>query len=274
MTESEAARWLAERDDFLLLTHAHPDGDTLSSAAALALGLRAAGKTAYILENEETSDKYRPYVKDFFAPEGYEPQAVVSVDIATEELFPDNALPYRGNVQLCIDHHGSNTNYAHNSCVRPDRAACGEVVYEILMELCGSIDAEIAKQLYIAVSTDTGCFVYGNTTANTLRTAALLIEAGAQNDRLNKILFRTKKTSRILIEAMILDSLEFYHHNQTAVVYVTREMLEKSGEDESALDDIASIPGQIEGVKVGITIKELPENKGCKISVQMCIRDR
>ena len=64
-----------------------------------------------------------------------------------------------------------------------------------------------------------------------------------------------------------MDSVEFYHRNQTAIVYVTREMLEKSGADESALDDIASIPGQIEGVKVGVTIKELPNDK-------MCIRDR
>ena len=193
MTETEAARWLSERDRFLLLTHVHPDGDTLSSAAALVLGLRAAGKTAYILENEETSDKYLPFVKEYFAPKDYVHESVVSIDMATEELLPDNALPYRGKIELCIDHHGSNTGYAQNSCVRPDRAACGELIYEILMNLCGSIDAEMAKQLYVAVSTDTGCFVYANTTANTLRTAALLVEAGAQNDRLNKILFRTKK---------------------------------------------------------------------------------
>ena len=59
LTRFEAARWLENRDDFLILTHRRPDGDTLGSAAVLCRGLRQLGKTAHILENPEITEKYR-----------------------------------------------------------------------------------------------------------------------------------------------------------------------------------------------------------------------
>ena len=60
MTVNEAAAWLLERDDFLLLTHVRPDGDTLCSAAALARALRSCGKNAWLLENPETTHGSAP----------------------------------------------------------------------------------------------------------------------------------------------------------------------------------------------------------------------
>ena len=44
MTVNEAARWLSERNDFLILTHTRPDGDTLGSAGALCSALSRAGR--------------------------------------------------------------------------------------------------------------------------------------------------------------------------------------------------------------------------------------
>ena len=58
MTRAEAAQWLAEHDNYVILTHRRPDGDTIGSAAALCLGLRQLGKTAHVLLNAEVTPKY------------------------------------------------------------------------------------------------------------------------------------------------------------------------------------------------------------------------
>jgi len=266
MSSAEAAKWLLERDNFLILTHLRPDGDTLGSAAGLCSALREAGKTAYLLPNTQTTKRYAPYMTPYWA-EDFQPDYIISADIATESLFPDNAGIYKGRVDLGIDHHPSNSGFAKNTLLDPSCAACGEIVYKLAMELNGRIDPETAKLLFIALTTDTGCFRYANTTADTHRIAAALIEAGAPGTEINKKLFRTKTKSRVLIEAEMLNNIEFTRDSQIATVVITREMIERVGADEDDLEDITAIHSQIEGVVVSITIREL-EDGTSKISVR------
>jgi phosphoesterase RecJ-like protein len=268
MTIRETAHWLNQHDHFLILTHRRPDGDTLGCAAGLAQGLRNAGKTAFILHNPETTARYLPYVKTYWAPEGYAPAHIIAVDIASEDLFPLNGKEYLGRVALCIDHHPSNTQYAAQTCLNAEKASCGEIVYALLLALVGGISADIAAALYVAVSTDTGCFAYVNTNADTLRAAADLTDAGAPIGDINRALFRTKAKSRVLLEAMIITNMEFYHDGAVAVVIITRDMMRRAGAGENEMDDVAAIPGAIEGVIAGITIRELTGPGDSKVSVR------
>ncbi len=264
---SEAAKFLSEHDNYIIISHRRPDGDCLGCAAALAAGLRRMGKTAYVFRNVETTAKYLPYVERYFAPDGFTADNIITVDTASESLFPIGAEGYTDSVALCIDHHPSNTGYCNLSCIDGTCAACGEIVYEILMLLNGEIDSEIASLLYIALSTDTGCFAFANTTANTLRIASLLVYAGAPLPELNKKLFRTKPKSRFLIESMIMSGIEFYRGGTVAVVSISRDMMNAAGATEDVMDDIPAIPGSIEGVIVGITLREL-ESGPTKVSVR------
>lgn len=268
MTIRETAHWLSSRDSFLIITHRRPDGDTLGCAAGLVQGLRDAGKTAYILFNSEATARYLPYVGQYWAPEGFEPSHVVSVDIASVDLFPTNSTPYQKRVSLCIDHHPSNSGFAELTYLDATKSACGEIIYELLLELNGRISPSTAASLYIAVSTDTGCFAYSNTNAATLRAAANLIDAGAPVGEINKLFFRTKAKSRVMLEAMITSQIEFFYDGTVALVTITRDMLQKAGADENDLDDVAAIPGAIEGVLVGITIRELTGPTDSKVSVR------
>ena len=268
LTPLETAKWLKERDNFLILTHRRPDGDTLGSAGALAQGLYESGKTAYILTNPEITPRYSRFVEQHYAPDGYDPEHIILVDTASTNLFSANAEKYIDSVDLCIDHHKSNTLFAKNVCLDADKASCGEIIYEILMLISRNISKTTAERLYVALSTDTGCFSFGNTTANTLYVASLLIEAGAPNKELNKILFRTKSQGRIRIEGMVTSGIEYYFDDRVAMASITREMLEKSGADEDDLDDIAALPGSIAGVDIGITIREMLAPDDCKISVR------
>ncbi|MGE4483749.1 MAG: bifunctional oligoribonuclease/PAP phosphatase NrnA [Oscillospiraceae bacterium] len=263
----DTAAWLAAADRFLIITHRRPDGDTLCSASALARGLKKLGKTVWLYRNPEATEKYTSMMGNLFAPEGYDFEHIISVDTASAEQYPNGAEDMPEKTVLCIDHHISNTGYAERTCLVPEYAACGEIVYDILMALSDGIDAETAKYLYIAVSTDTGCFAYANTTANTLRCAASLIDAGAPNADLNKTFFRTKAKSRLILEGMLINGITFEFGGKVAFAIVTQKMIKDSGAAEEAMDDIAAIPGQIEGVLAGITIKELPDRQ-CRISVR------
>jgi len=268
MTIAETVSWLKARDNFLILTHRRPDGDTIGCAGALAQGLLEYGKTAYVLDNPEITPRYLRFVKDYLAPDGFEPEHIVMVDTASADLFPKNGSRYMGAVSLCIDHHPSNTLFAQYTCLDGSYASCGEIIYETLIALSGSISTKSAEHLYAAISTDTGCFVFSNTTANTLRVASLLIEAGAPYKQLNKLLFRTKTRSRIKVEGAIYSGLEFHFGGAVAISTITRDMINSAGATEDDLDDISSLPGAIEGVRAGITIREIASPLDCKVSVR------
>lgn len=267
MKINETAAWLKSRDKFLVITHRRPDGDTLGCAAALCQALSEQGKAAYMYRNEDTTSRYIPYVEKHWAPAGFTPDFVITVDIATTELFPEGAAQYKDAIDLGIDHHPSNTGYAKELCIDATCAACGEIVYEILLEMAGSISADSATSLYIALATDTGCFSFGNTTANTFRVAAELVDAGAPLGPLNRWFFNMKTRSRITIEGMITSSLEFSHGGRACIVAVTDEMMARAGATNNDMDDIAAIPCSVEGVQIGFTIREL-DGGGCKVSVR------
>ena len=178
-----AAAALQGADDILILSHRRPDGDTAGCAGALCRALRQIGKTAYILENPEITKRYMPLIVPCYPPEGFQPQFVVSTDIAEEKLFPDTAEPYKGKVDLVIDHHRSNLGFGKQNLVRPDAGACAEVLYDVIMALGVKLTTDIAECVYIGVSTDTGCFKFSNTTAHTHAVAAACLTAGIDGAR-------------------------------------------------------------------------------------------
>lgn len=264
VTINEAAELLRAQDNILLLTHVRPDGDTMGSASALCYSLRLAGKTAYLYNNPQFEDNYPWIVAPYLAPEGFAPAYIIAVDLADKTLFPKG---FDGDIDFCVDHHPSNTGYAKHTLVWPNKASCGEVVMELAKTLSGRLDATIADLLYIAVSTDTGCFVYGNTTGETLSAGAELCQAGARNTILNKILFRTCSHARIALEALLMSSFRYYADGRIVISVVSKELLEKAGAAERDCADIAALPGRVEGSIASAVIKEIDPTH-CKISVR------
>jgi phosphoesterase RecJ-like protein len=261
---AKAAEILRSGDRFLLLTHTRPDGDTLGSAGALCSALQRIGKTAWLYPNPETTEKYLPFVKAYFAPESYVPGAVVAVDVAEEQLF---AKGFSGAVDLAVDHHPSNTGYAGSMLVDPTCAATGQLILQIIRELCGGLTQEEATLLYIAISTDTGCFQHSNTDAAAFRAAADTLDAGADLNQLNEIFFRKISRARLLLESAIYAGVTFYCEDRVAVAIVTQEMMKKAGATENDCDDLANVVGRIEGPRVFITIRE-KEDGTSRVSVR------
>ena len=256
LTVSETAALLRTFDNVLILTHVRPDGDTVGCAAALCAGLRALGKTAYLLPNPELTDTTAPYFRPYEAPADFLPDKVVSTDIATLGLLPENAKRYAGRIDLAIDHHPSFEHFGKANIVRPEAAACGELMYDILAAL-GPITPEMALPLYVAVSTDTGCFAYANTTPQTHAVAAALMQTGIDYKTVNKVFFRTKTRKRMQLEGAMLDSMEFYDRDRVAILSVPISLMERVQATESDAEDLSALGGQIQGVDCAVTMREL-----------------
>ena len=263
---TEAAAWLLERDNFLILTHVRPDGDTVGCAAGLCRALREQGKTAFVLPNPETTTIFTPYLEGLLAEESWQPDTVVSVDIAARDLFPENAKVYLPRVDLAIDHHPSQQFFAGETCLDAGRAACGELMYDIVRQW-GPVSREVALPLYVAVSTDCGCFVYSNTSPACHRVAAELLETGFDFYPINRKHFRTKSLKRLQLESMLTAGMDVYDEGQTVIVTLTLDMMAQVGAKEEDIDDISAFVGQIEGVRTGVTLRQLRPGV-CKISLR------
>ena len=255
MNYQEAAEFLKIHDNYLILTHKRPDGDTIGCGAGLCRALRTLGKTAYVLPSLDATTLLAGYLDGLAAPDDFTPDTVVSTDVATVNLLPDSAAGWKGRIDLAIDHHPSQEFFARETCLEADKAACGEVIWKICTEL-GAMDGEIAAPLYVAVATDCGCFVYANTTPHTHRAAAALMEQGIPFQALNKRHFRTKSMARMKLEGLILQHMKLYHGGTVAVACVSLEMMAQAGATSEDTDDIAAFLGQMEGVLHTATIRE------------------
>ena len=250
-----AAGYLEALDNVLLLTHVRPDGDTIGSAAALCRALRDCGQTAYLLPNPEITATYAPYAAPYWAPEGWQAEHIVSVDIADASLLPENAQSYRDRIELAIDHHPSQTFFARNTCLEADSAACGEIVYEIIQHLT-ALTADIALPLYVAVSTDCGGFQYGNTTARTYRIAAALMDV-VDVAAVNKALFRTKSRVRLAMESRMVADMKLFDHQRVVVMEIPLSLRQEMQATDADIEELSALPALVEGTDCGVTLREL-----------------
>ena len=260
ITKEEAASMLLSMDNILIFAHENPDGDAVGSTCALCKGLVSLGKKAAVwLEGTPKNDV--KYTDGILFDNSFMPEHIVSVDTADRKILCASAEGFDKNVEveLAIDHHYSNTLYAQNTYLDDEAAAAGEAVYDILREMNVQITKDMAECIYVAVSTDTGCFRYSNTTAKTFRTAADMLSFGIDSGEINRVQFETKTKEYAEIEKMALSGMQMHFDGKCAIIVLTHEMYVKSGALDSETQALSALPRQIEGVYVGITMKEKEE---------------
>lgn len=265
-TITEVAAYLREYDDYLIMTHRRPDGDAVGSAAALCLGLRALGKKAELFPNTQFTEKFRPLWDGLLGSGDPAGKTVIAVDMAAETMLPYNAPGMAGKIVFSLDHHGSNSRYAPETYVDADAAACGELVYLTLQELGAKLTKQMADAIYVALSTDTGCFRYANVTPQTFKVAAACLEAGADTAYWNRLLFMTRSVARLKLEAHLIQTAEFFTDGKICVCTLPQAVVTEYGLTEDDLDDISGFPRDIEGVEIGAMIRDVAD--GAKISLR------
>lgn len=266
ITLESAAKMLLSKDKILILTHRSPDGDTIGSGYALAMALRKLGKSVKVDCTDPFPEKYS-YFTDKLEKLEFDEEFVVSVDIADTKLLGEKLSDYADKIDLCIDHHGSNTKYAKEYYVEASAAAAAQVIAKLIRLMNVDFDKDIANAIYTGITTDTGCFRYTNVTAETHRIAADMIDCGAESGMINRLMFETKSRSRLEIERRVMDSIQFYLDGRCAIAYATIDMMKESGAVDSDMEGVSSLPRQIEGVMAGITLREKNNGK-FKVSVR------
>jgi phosphoesterase RecJ-like protein len=256
MTVKETAAFLRENDRFLILTHRRPDGDTTGTGAFLCRLLRAMGKTAHILKNPELTEKYACLHEGLTKDSPEDGDTLISVDAGSANMLPEAHRYLAEKVSLRIDHHGTADSFTPMELVEPETAACAEIIYKLSLELRIPLDKEMATALYTAVSTDTGCFRYANTTAHTFRTAAACCDAGGDLQAINQAIFDTNSFGRLRLQSWITEHVQFLAGGNLAICAVPREVEEQIGVDEDDLNDISSFLRSIEGVKMSALLRQ------------------
>lgn len=266
LTLRQTAKFLKKHDNYIILTHASPDGDTLGSAYALYYALNEIGKAACVLCPDVIPSKY-----DYFARKTdhvkMENATVVAVDIADKRLLGALQEEFGDKVDLNIDHHISNTRFAKNLYLDDSAAATAECIYELIVQMRVNINDITAKALYTGMVTDTGCFKYSSVTAKTHLIAAQLYDYNINTAEINRLMFDTKSRNLLELERMVLETAEYYFDNKCMLLSVTADMQEKTGCSGTELEGIAVISRSVEGVKAGITFKQIGE-KEFKVSLR------
>ena len=222
----QMARFLKKHDNYVILTHASPDGDTLGSAYALYYGLKEIGKTAEVLCPEVIPSKYDYFVRETDHIVG-EP-TVIAVDVAAKSLLGSLSEKFGDRVDLTIDHHISNTMYARNLYLDSAASATCEIIYELLVKMKVNVNDITAKALYTGIVTDTGCFKYSCVTAKTHIIAANLYDFDLGAATINKLMFDTKSRKLVELEKMVLEGAEYHFDGKCMLLTVTAEMQEKT----------------------------------------------
>lgn len=252
---NQAAEFLRENDDYLILMHGNPDGDTLGCGHALCGALQRIGKRAKAVCPEEIPHRF-DYMFRAAEPQEFEPRTVVCVDVADTKLLGE--MKEIGDAaELCIDHHVSNTEYAKRTLVRPEYAAAAELVYEVIKAMGVPFDKALADCIYTGAATDTGCFKFSNTTSQTHIIAAEMIRCGADFANINYVNFDLKTQGRIKLEQEVLKNIRYYANGRVALISVPLSLLERLDDiDSDDVGALANIPRQIAGVDIGICMKE------------------
>ena len=267
LTRAEAAGFLLSHDNIAILTHRRPDGDTVGSAAALCLGLRQLGKNAWVLRNEEVTERFAFLLEGLTKEAAEETDTIVSVDVASPGMLPKCFEMYKDRVALRIDHHGSATSFTEEELVDAGSASCAELVCDVLTILGIQLDKAIATAVYVGTSTDTGCFRFANTTSHSFMIAAICAQAGVEVYKLNQDLFETNSLAKLRLHAWMIDHLDVFDDGKLAIVAIPRAVEELLGVTDDDVDNISSYPRTVAGVCMAATLRQSKDGE-TKISVR------
>ncbi|MBO5021451.1 MAG: DHH family phosphoesterase [Clostridia bacterium] len=259
LTLRKTSRYLKKHDNYVIITHASPDGDTLGAAYALYYGLKEIGKVAEVICPDLIPKKY-----DYFVHETDHVQkdiaTIIAVDVADAKLLGSLEELFGDKVELNIDHHISNTRFSKNLCLDSQASATCEIIFELLNIMKVNINSLTARALYTGIATDTGCFKFSNVTDKTHAIVSHLYEYEIGAAEINRIMFDTKSKKLLELERLVLETAEYHFNDRCMVLAVTSEMQEKTGCSGPDLEGIAFISRSVEGVLAGVTLKQIDDN--------------
>jgi len=267
----EIAAILRREQSFLILTHYRPDGDAIGSQLALTLLLRNLGKTVEAWNDDDVPAKFKflPGAKLITRPPAT-PKAfdvVIAIDSSNWQRVGTSADKIASRKHFInIDHHVSNDKFAQINWIVTESPASGQIAFDLIKRGGFTLTAEIAQCLFAAISTDTGSFMFGNTTATCLRAAAELVETGINVGELSRHVYESYPYARLRMLQMALADLKLTDHKRTAYFWLTKDMFNNSGAKREDTEGLIDFARAIDGVVVALLFEEIDEPGKFRVS--------
>jgi phosphoesterase RecJ-like protein len=264
---------LRSQNTFLVLTHYRPDGDAVGSQLALLLLLKDLGKTVEAWNDDAVPAKFRflPHSHLITRPPA-EPKdfdVVIAIDTSTWQRV-GSAAQRIGNKKhfINIDHHVSNEKFAEINWIVAEAPASGQIAHDLIKRGGFRLTREIAMCLFAAISTDTGSFSYGSTTAESLRVAAELVDTGINVGEICRHVYESYPYARLMLLQKALAQIQLADQKRIAYTWVTTEMFEESGAKREDTEGLIDYARAIEGVVVALLFEEMAEAGKYRISLR------
>jgi phosphoesterase RecJ-like protein len=264
----EVFELINNNQNFLIVSHKNPDGDSIGSEIALALALMKLKKTVYIYNSNTPPDRYSKFPKASLIKtekKNFKEDVTIFVDCAEVNRIgeiKDNIDFSKPSIN--IDHHIGNTKFGTVNLIKPDYSSTAEIIYKLIKNEI-PMDKEIATYLYIGILTDTGAFRYPNTTSHSLRVASELVAYGVTASQVSEFIWFTDPEARIKLLGDVLRTMNLY--DKISIMYVTKEMLEKHRAKEEDTEEFIDYGLSIKGIETAAIIKER-ENGILKVSLR------
>ncbi|MBO5993559.1 MAG: bifunctional oligoribonuclease/PAP phosphatase NrnA [Acidaminococcaceae bacterium] len=257
---AETGELLKSAQKLVIVSHVSPDGDTLGSSLALMHALRMLGKEVIMNVDDDISTVYSflPGIDEYrrFAPdESVDADLLVIIDASSADRAGNAMEVVKSPAVLSIDHHKTNTRFADYLYLDSDAAATAEIIYSLLLEMGIKLTRDIATCIYEGLYTDTGSFKYSNTTSNTLKTAADLLEYGVNPSVISDNM-ELKSRSQIEMLRKVLETLTFLKDGKIAYIEIPLELYDHNVETDAFI----SYPRYVEGVEIALLFKQVEDN--------------
>lgn len=255
---------------FLISVHVSPDGDALGSQLALMLALKKLHKSVELYNNDPVPEIYRflPHADEIrigsSLPETYDAYIVLDSDPSRTGFF-QNSFPV--GTLINIDHHITNEGVWPYTWLDPSASATGELIYRLILLLGVPIDREIALCLYTSIFTDTGSFRYTNTTPESMRIAATLLEYGVDPWLVTEQVYESFAFQRVQLLGHVLANIQRNPNGTIAWVVVTDDLYRKTGTTAQDTDNFVNFVRSVHGVEVAVLFRQTGDTQ-YKISLR------
>lgn len=256
------AETIIASDKIAILPHLAADGDALGSSFALALVLSGMGKRVDVLLEEEVTSIYGflpgKDLSRVYSEDAIHYDLALALDSGDSERLGSRKEVFENADHTAnIDHHNTNTKFAKQNYIDRAASSTGEIIYILLGKMGQQIDKDVAINLYIALSTDTGGFRYSNTSARTHLIVSELISLGVDVAEISRILFDTASYEKVKLTGAAIQSIELVEDGRVAVMALTNETIRNTGAREDESDGIINIARNITGVEVAVMLRQL-----------------
>ena len=267
----KAIKLIKKSEKIYICSHVQPDGDNIGSTLALGMAIKKINKNVKVLKVDDIPSDYK-FLPNVDLIKKYDKEEDIDLFIALdssdmERLGVGKEFAKNAKNIINIDHHITNNNFGDINIVSPSSAATGELIYEFIRQMKVDMDKNIATCLYTAISTDTGSFIYSNTTYITHLIVAELLKTGIDISYININLYQKRSMERTRLIINVLNDMEICLDGKIGIVTVTQDILKSNNAKMEDTEGIISFVRDIDSVEVACLLKEVDKNE-IKVSLR------